>query len=262
MPCVICVPEKTGAFSKRAAVIRAQLGERGIEPIPSGEILGTLVILHGRGGIKEDYFPVAERFCAVGFRCIIPDMPGHGENRGKYATYGVTEAEMVMECFREAAVKYDFSERPSAILGQSMGGSVAVHTAALEGAPFGSMVVVSSFDRLETVVKRKTDGLLGSFLGAAVRNTADTVLDWKTGVAFSEVRPVDKAPRIRIPTMVAHGDADNFVPTAAGKALFDSFPDDIDKKWILVPGADHNTVLVTDFPLYVTMAEWFLENIR
>ncbi len=235
--------------------------DRGVEPVVSGEILGTVVILHGRGGIKEDYFTVAERFCAVGFRCVIPDLPGHGENREKYATYGVLEAEMVLKCFREAAEKYDFPEQPSALLGQSMGGSVAVHTAAIEDSPFGAMVVISSFDKLETVVKEQTNGLLGSVLGAAVRKPADELLGWKTGVKFSEIRPMDRAAEIRIPTMVVHGDSDVFVPTASGKALFESFPKDLEKQWIAVPRAHHNNVLITDFPLYVTMAEWFLTHL-
>lgn len=261
MPCAVCTPEKTETYSKRAETIRQQLKERGIEPAPSGEILGTLVILHGRGGIKEDYFPVAERFCALGFRCVIPDLPGHGANHGKYATYGLLEAEMVLECFKEASEKYHFTAQPSAILGQSMGGSVAVHTAALDGSPFGSMVVISSFDRLETVVREKTEGLLGSVLGAAVRKPADALFKWKTGVDVAAIRPMDKASKISIPTMVVHGDSDGFVPTASGKKLFESFPSGTEKQWITVPTANHNNVLVTDFPLYVTMAEWFLRHL-
>ncbi len=261
MPCAVCTPEETQVFSKRAETIRTQLGDRGIEPSAPGEILGTLVILHGRGGIKEDYFPVAERFCAAGFRCVIPDLPGHGGNRKKYATYGVLEAGMVLKCFEEAAVKYNFQKQPSAILGQSMGGAVAVHTAALEDSPFGAMVVISSFDRLETVVREKTDGLLGSLPGAAVGKPADVIFGWKTGVKVSEIRPMDKAAKIWIPTMVVHGDSDRFVPTASGKALFDSFPEGIEKKWVPVPTAGHSNVLVTDFPLYATMAEWFLKHL-
>ena len=262
MPYAVCTPEKNQVLSKRAAAIREQLVERGIKPLPSGEIIGTLVILHGRGGIKEDYFPVAERFCAAGFRCVIPDLPGHGVNQGRYATYGVLEAEMVLRCYQEAASKYNFSEQPCAILGQSMGGSVAIHTAALDGSPFSSMIVISSFDRLETVVREKTDGLLGSVLGAAVRRPADAVFGWKTGVKVSAIRPMDKATKIRIPTMIVHGDSDGFVPTASGRVLFESFPEGIEKEWIPVPTANHNNVLITDFPLYATMAEWFFNHIE
>lgn len=262
MPCAVCTPEKTASFSQRAATVRQQLADRGLDLGEAGNILGTLVILHGRGGNKEDYFPVAERFCAAGLRCVIPDLPGHGSNQGRFTTYGVLEAEMVLKCYQEAAQRYHFEEQPCVILGQSMGGSVAIHTAALKESPFASMVVVSSFGHLENVVREKAEGLLGPILGAAVGSPIDILFGWKTGVNISEIRPMDKAATIQIPTMVVHGDSDKFVPTASGMALFESFPDGTEKQWVAVPTADHNSVLVTDFPLYATMAEWFIKHLR
>ncbi len=260
MPCLVCEPEAVDVFSRRAGIIRAQMAERGIPPGPSGEVLGTVLILHGRGGIKEDYLAVAERFCAVGLRCVMPDLPGHGGNKRKYTTYGVLEAPMILRCYEEAAVKFHFSGGPCGIFGQSMGGAEAVHTAALEGSPFGALVVVSSFDRLETVIRSQTEGMLGSMLGAAVRVPADRVFGWKTGVRVSEINPGRKAAGIAVPTLIAHGEADGTVPTSAGKALFDSLPEATEKKWLVIPGAGHNNVLVTDFPIYATVAEWFLEH--
>ncbi len=95
-----------------------------------------------------------------------------------------------------------------------------------------------------------------------MRRPADAVFGWKTGVKVSAIRPMDKATKIRIPTMIVHGDSDGFVPTASGRVLFESFPEGIAKKWIPVPTANHNNVLITDFPLYATMAEWFLNHIE
>ena len=261
MPCLVCTPEATKTVSKRAGIIRDQLAERGIKSVESGGILGTLVILHGRGGIKEDYLAVAERFCAVGFRCVIPDLPGHGSNPTKYATYGVKEGRMINSCFSEASEKYSFPTQPCAVLGQSMGGSVAAHAVAIEGSPFRSMVIISSFDRLESVLRSQTGGLLGSTLGHLVSEPTDRVFAWKTGVKISNISPAEKVSGLRIPVMVVHGDDDDMVPTSAGRALYESLPDTIDKQWVEVPGATHNNVLVTDFPLYATMAEWFLKHL-
>ncbi len=261
MPCLVCEPDALDVFSKRAGILREQLSENGVSLKPAGEIVGTILILHGRGGIKEDYLPVAERFCAVGFRCVIPDLPGHGSNPEKYTTYGLREAPMILKCYAEAAEKFGFAERPCGIFGQSMGGAEGIHTAALEGSPFGALVVVSSFDKLDTVIRGQTENMLGSVLGEAVRVPADRVFGWKTGVRISEVRPVDKAAKITIPTLIAHGDADKFVPTGGGRALYDSLPDGIEKKWVVVPGAGHNNVLITDFPIYATAAEWFLKHL-
>lgn len=260
MPCLVCTPATTAKLSKRAAIIRSQLSEKGIALKPAGDTVGTLVILHGRSGMKEDYLAVAERYCAIGFRCIIPDLPGHGANSGRFATYGVIEGQMVLECYSEAAAKFGFSAEPCVVLGQSMGGSVAVHAAALPGSPFRAMVVVSTFDKLDTVIRSQTTRLLGSFLGGAVRAPADVVFGWKTGVRISAINPAEKAAQITIPTMVVHGDSDKSVPTAAGKFLYAAFPEKTEKEWLTVPGAGHDNVLVTDYPLYAEMGAWLLQH--
>ena len=261
MPCLVCTPEHVDRFSKRAGVIRGQLSEQGIALKPAGEVIGTLLILHGRSGIKENYLAVAERFCAVGFRCVIPDLPGHGANPEPFTTYGVLEAPIILKCYREAAGKFGFTGQPCAILGQSMGGAEAIHTAALDGSPFGAMVIVSRFDKLETVIRGQANSLLGSTVGAAVSKPAGLVYEWRTGIHLSEIDSSEKARKVSIPTLVIHGDEDLMVPTASGKALFEAFPENTKKRWLEVPGAEHNNVLVTDFPLYAAMAHWFLEHV-
>jgi alpha-beta hydrolase superfamily lysophospholipase len=261
MPTLVCTPFPNDKFSERAKTIRAQLSEKGIALKPSGEIIGTLMILHGRSGMKEDYLAVAERYCAIGFRCIIPDLPGHGANSARFATYGVKEGTMVLDCCREAAEKFGFPTEPCVILGQSMGGSVAIHAAALPDSPFRAMVIVSSFDKLDTVIRSQTESLLGTVLGGSVRAPADVVFGWKTGVRISEINPVEKAAAITIPTMIVHGDTDKSVPTAAGRKLYAAFPETTEKQWLSVPGAAHNNVLITDYPLYAAMGEWFLKHL-
>lgn len=262
MPCLVCTPQHVDEFSKRAGIIREQLTAQGISLKPAGEVIGTLLILHGRSGIKEDYLAVAERFCAAGFRCVIPDLPGHGASPQPFTTYGVLEAPLILKCFEEAAGKFGFAGQPAAIFGQSMGGAEAIHTAALDGSPFDAMVIVSSFDRLETVIRGQANSLLGSGLGAALSKPAGLVYEWKTGIHLSEIDSTEKAQKIRIPTLVVHGDKDKMVPTASGKVLFESFPDYTHKQWLEVPFAEHNNVLVTDFPLYAAMARWFLDQLK
>ena len=261
MPCLVCTPVPVVEFSKRAGIIREQLVEQWAALKPAGEIVGTLLILHGRKGIKEDYLAVAERFCAVGFRCVIPDLPGHGENPEVFTTYGVLEAPTILKCFTEAGEKFGFADQPCVIFGQSMGGAEAIHTVALDGSPFAAMVVVSSFDKLETVIRGQANSLLGTTLGSAVSVPAGQVYQWRTGVHVSEIDSSEKARHIRIPTLVVHGDTDSMVPTASGKALFEAIPASTKKHWLEVPDADHGNILVTDFPLYASIARWFIEHI-
>jgi pimeloyl-ACP methyl ester carboxylesterase len=251
-----------GSFSKKAEIIRGQLLEKNIALHPAGEIIGTLLILHGRTGMKEDYLAVAERFCAVGFRCVIPDLPGHGANKRRFTTYGVLEAPMILKCYEEAAAKYGFAQEPCMMLGQSMGGAYAIQVAALDESPFEAMVVISSFDKLETVVSGQTKELLGDVAGTVVGGSVDYVFGWKTGVRISEINSVKMTPSICIPTFVIHGEADTMIPVASGKRLYHSLSDVQEKQWLVVPGAGHNNILVTDYPLYATMAEWFLKYLK
>ncbi|MGJ8645173.1 MAG: alpha/beta hydrolase [Luteolibacter sp.] len=261
MPCLVCVPTSTDVLSERAGIIRNQLTEKGVGLEPVGTTVGNLLILHGRKGMKEDYLPVAERFCAVGFVCVIPDLPGHGSNPERYTTYGVLEAPKILDCYHEAVKKFNLSMNHNAVIGQSMGGSEAVHVAASTESDFQAMVLLATFDKLETVIQGQTDELLGSILGAAVRAPADTLFGWKTGLRFSEIRPIDKVPQVKANTLVVHGEDDKMIPPSRGKALFNSLPEHTEKEWLLLPDAGHSNILITDYPLYAKMAEWLLSHI-
>jgi uncharacterized protein len=173
----------------------------------------------------------------------------------------VLEAPMVLKCFEEAGEKFGFTDEPSVIVGQSMGGAYAVQVAALDGSPFRVLVVISSFDELQTVVSNQTNDLLGNGVGAVVSGAVNHVFGWRTGVKISEIRSVEKAPRIRIPTLVIHGERDESIPVSSGRRLYDALPKDLKKEWLVVPGAGHNNILITDFPLYATMAEFLLKNL-
>lgn len=261
MPYLVCVPMATDVLSERAGIIRKQLAAQGVALKPVGATLGNLLILHGRKGMKEDYLPVAERFCAVGFVCVIPDLPGHGSNPERDTTYGVLEAPKILDCYNEAIGKFNLSSENNAILGQSMGGSEAVHVAASVESNFQSMVLLATFDELETVIQGQTDELLGPLLGTVVRAPADRLFGWKTGLKFSEIRPIDKVPDVNANTLVVHGEDDEMIPSARGKALFDSLPELTEKEWLLLPDAGHGNILVTDYPLYAKMAGWLLSHI-
>jgi len=146
-PCLIVTP--SGNPGERGAKIRKQLAERGVTLPPFGKITGTLVLAHGRKGRKEDYLSIAERLCASGFRCVIPDLPAHGDHPATIATYGVREAGLPARVLDEASRKFAFDKQPAGLMGMSMGGSVAVHAAALTDAPWKAL---AEFSRKHSLV--------------------------------------------------------------------------------------------------------------
>lgn len=257
-PCLYCTPSASPAA--RGESIRGQLAAKGFPVRPFGEIRGSLVLLHGRRGRKEDYLPIAERLCASGFRCLIPDLPGHGDHPVRITTYGVREAELPGRVISEASGKFGFPAQPVGLLGISMGGSVAVHAAGRKHAPWDALVVISSFDTLATTLDRNAEREFGGLLGKVVSGGASCVYSSRAGIPLENIRPEDHCPQIRIPTLVAHGTRDTVISIDAGRRLFQTLPDCIAKRWLEVPGADHDNVLVTEFPIYAEIAGWLLES--
>jgi pimeloyl-ACP methyl ester carboxylesterase len=258
-PCLMVTPD--GNPGERGGIIRQQIGARGITHPRFGMISGTLVLTHGRKGRKEDYLPIAERLCAVGFRCLIPDLPGHGDHPSAIATYGVGEAGLPARVLDEASRKFGFEPRPAGLMGMSMGGSVAVHAADQTDAPWKALVVVASFDSFPSVINGQAVRYSGVALGSVWADATDSVYHWKSGIRMKDIQPARRAASIRIPTLIAHGTADRVISIDGGRRLFDSLPADISKKWIEIPGAGHDNVLVTDYPIYADIVEWMLRNV-
>ncbi len=259
-PCLMIEPATDGTKGRRGLTVREQLKNQSVPLSEPGTILGTLVLLHGRNGRKEDYLLVGERLCAAGFRCLLPDLPAHGEHPGKVATFGIQEAAMPALLLREAAEKFGFSPQPAGLLGMSMGGAVAIHAAAREAAPWRTLVVISSFDRLDTTLKNNVSRKAGAWLGAAWLAGAEQVYRLRTGIQMAEIRSDRPASTLDLPVLICHGTADRVIPLASGQRLYAALKPAVEKRWIEVPGADHHNVLITDFPLYATLARWLLEH--
>jgi pimeloyl-ACP methyl ester carboxylesterase len=260
-PSLVCTPDPSGSLGERGTMIRGQLAADGFTLAPAGQVVGTLVLVHGRKGRKEDYLPIAERLCASGFRCVIPDMPAHGGHPATIATYGIREAGVPARVLDEAARKFAFDPQPAGLLGMSMGGSVAMHATALPDAPWKALVVISSFDSFPRVIESQASRYLGTTLGPLWAESSDAVYQWKSGISIADIQPHRHAASLRLPTLIAHGSSDRVISITSGRRLFDALPTTTPKKWIEVPGADHDNVLITTYPIYAAIAGWMLHNV-
>ena len=261
-PALLCRPDPSGRLDQRGRTLRDQLTSRGmVLPPPGAESAGTLVLVHGRRGRKENGLPIAARFCAAGFRCILIDLPGHGQHPLPEARYGLAEAELPGLALRESATRFGFDPRPAGLWGMSMGGSVAVHAAAGDPAPWQALVIVASFDALEPVIQRQASLYLGNWAGAAFHCSVSWWHRILTGQPLANVQPAQRARRLHLPVLVAHGEDDPLIPTEAARRLFDAFAS-TDKRWVNVGSGTHGNVLITPHPLYADMAEWFLQHLQ
>ena len=251
VPCLVVSPDPSAVLGKRGTLIRSQIQS---PPDAHGHVVANLVLLHGRNGRKEDLLPVAERFCAVGFRCLMPDLPAHGDSPLPVSKFGLGEWERQLpeRVLEECASALGFADAPAALWGISMGGSFATSSAAAAGAPWRCLVIVSSFDRLDKVVE-------GQCRSGTVAGLVSSVSQNSGGPELSEVTPSSWAREVTIPVLVAHGSDDRLIPIDFGRSLFAAFPSQ-QKRWFEVEGGTHSTVLTTPMPLYSQMADWLLKH--
>ena len=261
-PCLICLPDPAGTLGTRGRTLRDQFARRGLPLAPAGQIHGTLVLAHGRKGRKEDYLPIAERLCAVGFRCLMADMPAHGDHPAPLIFYGVREAGLPARILAEASEKFTFAPQPAGLLGMSMGGSVAMYSAGEPDAPWKALAIISSFHAFRPAMDLQASRMAGSWLGKPWAAGAAWMYEWKTGLSLSAVQPHECAARLKIPTLILHGTDDKIVPMESGRQLYAALPAGIEKQWVEIPTADHHNVLITEFPVYATIAEWMLKWVR
>ncbi|GAA5495108.1 2-succinyl-6-hydroxy-2, 4-cyclohexadiene-1-carboxylate synthase [Rubritalea halochordaticola] len=261
-PVLIVEPKKyETTLSKRASILRNQLQEMDVSLPYFGRIKANLVLLHGRNGRKEDMLPIAERFCAVGFRCILPDMPAHGESPRKFTNYGTTdfERDFPSAVLREVSVQQGYPEDlPATLWGMSMGGSYAIHNTSHDNAPWKCLIIVCSFDSLDKVILENSQNYTGPF-ASPLSALVNRCCQWRAELNPASVRPVDFAANIHIPTLVLHGTADKMVAYDRGKSLHAALGSE-NKQWLDVTNADHQNILITPQPIYAPMAKFLLEN--
>jgi len=251
VPCLVVSPDSTASLGERGKLIRGQIESL---PVVPGEIIGNVVLLHGRNGRKEDLLPVAERFCAVGLRCIIPDLPAHGESPIQASQFGLDkwEKQLPASVLEECSRHFDFAPQPCALWGISMGGSFATSAASANDSPWNCLTIVSSFDRLDHVIENKCHS-------ATLADFVSGICERNGGAKLSDVRPVQWAASVELPVLVAHGTEDELIGLNAGRKLFASFPTK-EKHWVEVEGGTHSGVLTTAMPLYARMADWILKH--
>ncbi|MGJ8678135.1 MAG: alpha/beta hydrolase [Akkermansiaceae bacterium] len=257
-PCLIIEPQ--GQVSERGRILREQLADQ--ELLPFGEVRANLVFFHGKTGRKENFLPIAERFCAVGFRCILIDLPGHGESKQKFTFYGAHEDEgkigkLVLEEFAE---RYAFPAQPAHLWGMSMGGAYAAKSMRQDPDYWQAAVVICSFDSLSQVIDDQMT-LLPNFTKPTAGKLLNFFSQKHCGFNYRKSEPKLWAVEVTTPVLVVHGTEDQVINIKLGKNLYESYASEF-KKWLEVPGAGHEDILVTPMELYAEMTRWYFQQMN
>lgn len=198
-------------------------------------VKGTIIMLHGIGGCKEDYLGIAKRLTESGYNCMIYDARAHGQSGGKYCTFGYHEKEDV-QAVVTAILNYD----PNTSIGiwaSSMGAAVALQALAIEPRiQFG--VIESTFTDLSEIVyqyqKRYCYGIGLRFASNRALTLAGRIANFDP----YQIQPILACKKIKQPILMNHGDADKHIHIRYGKQLFEALAS-TDKTFYTVKGGAH-----------------------
>ncbi|WP_193211675.1 alpha/beta hydrolase family protein [Luteolibacter marinus] len=260
-PCLMVTASPHPGAAKKSRIARAEL-ERRQAVVPSwGSQLGTIVLLYGHNGRKEDHLPICERFCAAGFRCLLMDLPGQGDHPAGTGSFGLHEAAQVEAVFDETAKRFQFAPAPACLFGVSQGGAIALQTAARSPGKWQAVASVSTFSSLDRPLLRSAEEIFPEdfhFCCSLAAFCVSCGTNLRAGFWPGDVRPVEAATQLRMPVFIAHGDKDPYIGIDQGRAIFDAVPAKR-KQFRVVEGADHNRVLsMGSHQLYADLCEFFL----
>jgi fermentation-respiration switch protein FrsA (DUF1100 family) len=162
------------------------------------------------------------------------DYRGYGRSEGLPTEKGVLlDARAARKCLAERA---GVAEEEIVVMGESLGGGVAVDLAAGDGA--AGLILESTFTSLPDVASNVVKYVPARYL---MRNRMNSL---------------EKIARYQGPLLQAHGDADKLIPIEQGRALHAAAPGP--KQFVTIPGAGHNW---TPTPEYVEQLRVFLDSV-
>ena len=206
----------------------------------------TIVYLHGIADNRSSSTGVVARYLPRGFDVIAYDGRAHGESGGEFCTYGVHERRDLQ------AVIATVPAGPVILIGTSLGGAVALQTAAHE--PRVSLVVGAEvFSDLETVARERAPRLLPEW--AIVR--AFRIAENRAGFAIADASPLAHGPRVVAPVLLIHGDRDVETSIEHSIRVLEALAGR--RGLLTVPGAGHNQSLSGD--VWVEVDRWIEHSI-
>lgn len=127
----------------------------------------TIIICHGFGTNRSDVLVLADFIYRAGYNIFLFDFRGHGASQGWYTSFGYLEQEDLKDALGFLKRNPDIKTKIFGVMGVSMGGSIAIMTAARIN-DIKAVVADSPYIDLDTSIIRHAGMLLkipGSFLG-------------------------------------------------------------------------------------------------
>ncbi len=214
------------------------------------------ILCHGyRGTAFRDFCGGHKLAYDMGHNILLIDERAHGKSGGNTITFGIKERHDVVDWSKYIANRFPNSK--IILYGISMGGTTVLLTSELDlpnqvkaicaDCPYISPRVILK-RTVKTMPFPKNCGY--PFLFSAARIFG--------GFSLSDLSAADAVKHAKIPILIIHGEADDFVPCDMSREIAKANPDIILETF---PGADHGVSYLTNTERYTKIVKDFLDNV-
>jgi len=226
------VPEATGVPFEQARFWTADGHELEGWYFQGGDLPATVLFMHGTNYNASDMWSTEERarqfggfLRGIGCRFFVFDYRGYGQNGGEASEQGTyLDAEGALAWLHN---RREVDPARIVFYGFSLGTGVATELALRE--PCAGLVLRAPYTSIRDLVTARYPRLRRPL----------ALAPW---LPLTRYDSAAKIGRVRAPVLIMHGDADESVPQAMGRRLYELAPEP--KRFVSFPGAQHQ-----DFPL-------------
>ncbi len=189
----------------------------------------------------SDYNEIAPFYQRKGINLVVADYRGYGASDGSPTfTHLIQDGRKIFEGVEQSLTKRGFPQ-DLWVMGRSMGSMAALDLAFHCADKIKGMIIESGFASVTRLI---------THLGLPSQG-----IDLKS----IEQERLAVLPKISMPTLILHGERDNLVPLQEAKDLFASLGSRR-KKLVIIPNADHNSLLFHGMETYFDSVREFMES--
>jgi alpha-beta hydrolase superfamily lysophospholipase len=200
----------------------------------------NVLFFHGNGEIASDYESVGPVYNQIGLNLFVADYRGYGSSGGKPTLSNmIKDTHPIFEGFKRVLKNAGFSGRLF-IMGRSLGSASAIELASHYHRELKGLIIESGFANVFNLLK---------YLGFPLKSLGVDVP--QTPYSLKLIR------KISLPALVMHGEYDRIVPLEEGRNLYETIGA-VDKRLVIIPGVDHNTIMSGGMQQYLTALQDFV----
>jgi len=204
----------------------------------------NILFFHGNGETVADYDEIGPLYNEQGINFAVVDYRGYGTSSGSPSYSAMTtDAVCIFPQYLDI-LKQCCLSGPVFVMGRSLGSSPALDLAVRFQDRISGLILESGFVYTYQLLEK---------LGVDPRS-----LDGSRELLVSNL---EKMKKVRLPTLLIHGENDEIIPLSDGQALFKAASHRV-REILVTPRADHNTLLILGFGEYMKAVSRFVERVR